>query len=183
MQSDFPNGNYTFDLMSKNIDTEFTINYAGNAYSNTPQLTAASFSALQGLNAADSLTLDFNTMDVSGNATPGANFIFFSISNASNMTVFDSGALATTATSVTIPGGTLSAGQTYTFDLLFDDRITAVTDPVGEEISTTQFYDTHTGGSFSTAGAVPEPSTWAMLFMGFVGLGVMMRRRTAAVAA
>jgi PEP-CTERM motif len=35
----------------------------------------------------------------------------------------------------------------------------------------TQFYDTHTDGSFSTAGAVPEPSTWAMLLMGFVGLG------------
>jgi hypothetical protein len=31
--------------------TEFVINYAGNAYSNTPELTAASFSALQGLNA------------------------------------------------------------------------------------------------------------------------------------
>jgi PEP-CTERM motif len=36
----------------------------------------------------------------------------------------------------------------------------------------TQFYDTHTDGSFSTAaGAVPEPSTWAMLFTGFVSLG------------
>jgi hypothetical protein len=28
--------------MSKNIDAEFTINYAGDAYSNTPQLAAAS---------------------------------------------------------------------------------------------------------------------------------------------
>jgi PEP-CTERM motif len=46
---------------------------------------------------------------------------------------------------------------------------------------TTQFYDTHTGGRFSTAaGAVPEPSTWAMLLMGFIGLGVMARRRAGA---
>jgi PEP-CTERM motif len=35
----------------------------------------------------------------------------------------------------------------------------------------TQFYDTHTDGSFSTAGAVPEPSTWAMMLIGFGGLG------------
>jgi hypothetical protein len=131
--------------------------------------TAASFAALQGLNAANSITLDFNAMDVSPNATPGASNIFFSVVNASNVTVFDSGALATTATSVTIPGGTLSAGQSYTFDLLFDDRITGSVNgiPVGEEISTTQFYDTHTGGSFFTAaGAVPEPSTRAMMLVG-----------------
>jgi hypothetical protein len=188
LQADFPAGNYTFDLMSKNVDTEFTVNYAGNAYSNTPHLTAASFAALQGLNAAHSITLDFNAMDVSPNATPGANNIFFSVVNASNMTVFDSGALATTATSVTIPGGTLSAGQSYTFDLLFDDRIKGSVHgiPVGEEISTTQFYDTHTGGSFFTAaGAVPEPSTWAMLLVGFVGLGfaASLRGRKQGVAA
>jgi PEP-CTERM motif len=146
--------------------TEFVINYAGNAYSNTPELTAVSFSALQGLNAADSITLDFNAMDVSPNATPGANNIFFSIVNSSNSTVFNE-ALSTTDTSVTIPGGVLSAGQSYSFDLLFDDRIV---DSSGEFLKT-QFYDTHTDGSFSTAGAVPEPSTWAMLLMGFVGLG------------
>jgi hypothetical protein len=39
-------------------------------------------------------------------------------------------------------------------------------------IPLTQFYDTHTDGSFSTvAGAVPEPSTWAMMLIGFGGLG------------
>jgi hypothetical protein len=72
LQSDFPNGDYTFDLTDGTMGpTEFVINYAGNGYSNTPELTAASFSALQGLNAADSITLDFNAMDVSPNATPG----------------------------------------------------------------------------------------------------------------
>jgi TRAP-type mannitol/chloroaromatic compound transport system permease small subunit len=36
----------------------------------------------------------------------------------------------------------------------------------------TQFYDTHTFGSFSTAaGAVPETSAWAMMLIGFAGLG------------
>jgi PEP-CTERM motif len=47
-----------------------------------------------------------------------------------------------------------------------------------------QFYDTHTDSTFSTAaGAVPEPSTWAMLFMGFIGLGVVGRRRAVAAVA
>jgi len=41
-----------------------------------------------------------------------------------------------------------------------------------------QFYDTHTGGMFSTAaGAVPEPSTWAMMLIGFGGLGLAVARR------
>jgi hypothetical protein len=43
----------------------------------------------------------------------------------------------------------------------------------------TQFYDTHTDGTFT---AVPEPSTWAMLVMGFAGIGFMIRHRAAIVA-
>jgi PEP-CTERM motif len=61
---------------------------------------------------------------------------------------------------------------------LFDNRIGGSDYINGYPV--TQFYDTHTDGSFSTAGAVPEPSTWAMLLLGFVGLGVMIRRRTPA---
>jgi hypothetical protein len=30
---------------------------------------------------------------------------------------------------------------------------------------------------FSVAGAVPEPSTWAMLILGFFGVGFMAYRR------
>jgi hypothetical protein len=146
-----------------------TVNYAGNAYSNIPQLAAVSFNALQGLNAADSITLDFNSMEVSPNAD-GDNPIIFSITDSSNMTVFSTPALPTDATSVTIPGGVLAAGQTYSFDLLFDDRIAVD--------NTEQFYDTHTGGMFSTAaGAVPEPSTCAMMLIGFGGLGLAVARR------
>lgn len=174
LQSDFPSGGYVFDLEGGTMGPmPFLLEYDGDAYSNTPQLAAASFSALQGLNAADSITLDFNAMDVSPNATPGANNIFFSVVNSSNSTVFNE-TLLTTDTSVTIPGGVLAAGQSYSFDLLFDDRITDST----EGFLKTQFYDTHTDGSFSTAaGAVPEPSTWAMMLIGFGGLGFAVARR------
>ena len=81
-----------------------------------------------------------------------------------------------TTTSITIPGGTLLAGGSYTFDLLFDNRIGGSDYINGYPV--TQFYDTHTSGMFSTAaGAVPEPSTWAMMLIGFGGLGLAVSRR------
>lgn len=62
LQTAFPNVDYQFDLTGGTMGPlSVTVNYAGNAYSNTPQLAAASFNALQGLNAADSITLDFNS--------------------------------------------------------------------------------------------------------------------------
>ena len=96
--------------------------------------------------------------------------------------MYTSGFLSPTATSVTIPGGALSPGQSYTFDLLFSEQVFGEVD-ASPGIGTTQFYDTHTDGSFSTAaGVVPEPSTWAMLIIGFGGMGRTMRRRALAVA-
>jgi len=174
LQTQFPTGAYTFNLTGGAFGpASVTINYAGDAYSNTPELTTDSFTGLQGLKAADPYTVSFNNMVVNSNAN--LSFIFFSVVNSSNTPVFTQSFLPTDTTSVTIPGGTLLPGQTYTFDLNFDDRITGA-DP-NSGVPTTQFYDTQTLGSFSTAGAVPEPSTWAMLLMGFIGLGGMIRRR------
>ena len=69
LQAAYPNVDYQFDLMGGTMGPlSVTVSYAGNAYSNTPQLAAASFDALQGLNAANSITLDFNSMEVSPNA-------------------------------------------------------------------------------------------------------------------
>jgi hypothetical protein len=137
LQSDFPSGDYAFDLTGGTMGpTEFTVPYAGDAYSNIPQLTAASFSALQGLNAADSITLDFNMMEVSGNATPGANSIFFSITDSFGASLI-SDSLSTDTTSVTIPGGELLPGQSYNFHLLFDDVITDSTEGFRGPSSTT----------------------------------------------
>ena len=168
LQTQFPTGDYTFNLTGGVFGpASVTINYAGDAYSNTPELTADSFTGLQGLKAADPYTVSFNNMVVNSNAN--ASFIFFSVVNSSNTPVFTQSFLPSDTTSVTIPGGTLLPGQTYTFDLNFDDRITGA-DP-NSGVPTTQFYDTQTLGSFSAAGAVPELSTWAMLLIGFVGLG------------
>ncbi|MGA8447178.1 MAG: PEPxxWA-CTERM sorting domain-containing protein [Roseiarcus sp.] len=187
LQMDFPTGGYEFALTGGNMGPAFAnIHYDGDAYSNTPELTAASYNALQGMNPSDPLTVDFNMMEVSQNATEGANAIFFSITDLSTGTTVFSDALPTDATSVTIGSGTLAAGQIYVFDLLFDDRITG---DDGNGTPITQFYDTHTNGLFATAGItpVPEPSTWAMMLIGFAGIGYAgyrsARKRSVAAAA
>ena len=54
LQTAYPNVGYQFDLTGGTMGPlSVTVSYAGNAYSNTPQLAAASFNALQGLNAAE----------------------------------------------------------------------------------------------------------------------------------
>ena len=137
------------------------------------------------MNAADSLTLDFNSFVTTG--SPNFSDIIFTVLNSSNAPVFTSAALPSSATSVTIPGGTLMAGQSYTFDLLFSEQVFGEND--SPAFGTTQFYDTHTAGAFFTAGAspVPEPSTWAMMLVGFVGLGYAgyrgSRKKSAAAVA
>ncbi len=171
LQGLYPTGGYTFDLTGGAFGpASFTINYVGDTYAlNPPELTGASYNALQGMNAAAPLTVDFNSFVTTGN--PNASDIFFTIVDSSNTVVFDSGSLSSGATSVTIPGSTLMAGQSYTFDLLFSEQVFGEND--SPAIGTFQFYDTHTAGAFVTAGAspVPEPSTWAMVLVGFVGLG------------
>jgi hypothetical protein len=123
------------------------------------------------MNVADPVSLEINGLIPNSNAD--ANFVFFSIINASGMPVFRP-SVDTDATEITIPGGTLSAGQAYSFDLLYSARIVGAVDG----IDTTQIYDSHTYGTFSTAaGAVPEPSTWALLLVGFAGMGYARYRR------
>jgi hypothetical protein len=77
----------------------------------------------------------------------------------------NTGALTDIGASITTPADTLTysiSGLTF-----------AVDNPGGHQID---------GGAFTVsspiiAGAVPEPSTWAMLLLGFIGIGSMAYRR------
>jgi hypothetical protein len=177
LQTLYPPGDYVFSLLAGSQGaTSIGINYAGGAYSNVPQIT--NFSALQGLDASKSFTVDF--VPYVPGSVANASFIFFSITNSAGTVVYSTGGISDTTTSITIGAGTLAAGGSYSFDLLYSNRIDGSDYINGYPV--TQFYDTHTDGSFTTAGAVPEPSTWAMLLMGFVGIGAMARRRAPAWA-
>jgi hypothetical protein len=139
-------------------------------------------SALQDLNPTDSVTFDLNGMMVSPNATPGDNYIFFYIYNAStNALVYSDIGLDPTTGDIVVPGGTLASDTSYYFNLVYDDRIVDTSNP---SLTLTQFYDIGTTGDFAT---VPESSTWAMMLIGFAGLGFAGyrsgRRRWAVIAA
>ena len=129
LQGLYPTGDYTFDLTGGTMGpTSFAIDYVGDTYAaNPPELTGASYNALQGMNAANPLTLDFNSFITTG--TPNNSDITFSIVNSSNVPVYTGPFLPSSATSLTVPGGILSAGQSYTLDLLFSEQVFGETTP------------------------------------------------------
>ena len=63
--------------------------------------------------------------------------------------------------------------------------LTVLTKPtIGKDGYLSSFASTSTGtfGGVVTAAPVPEPATWAMMLVGFGGLGVAMRSRRRASA-
>ena len=173
LNTQFPFGTYTFTAPfsgSSPGQTE-SLSYTETADAlSTPTLDADTFNGLQDLRASSGFTFNFNTFEQS--LTPGASgLVFLSVSNSSGVSVFSTDGLDASTTSVFMPGNTLKAGQDYTFDLLFDERISGS----NGDVPTTLFFDSHTDGSFSTA--VPEPATWTMMILGFGGLGLTLRRR------
>jgi|ERR1700733_1745380 hypothetical protein len=171
MDAAYPFGTYVLALTAGTQPAiSETLNYTADAYtSDTPKLEAASFDALQGLSTSlSSLTLNFNSFTPSGLATSG--FTFFSIGGTSQGCGFAS----PSTTSCTIDPQALSPGTTYSWELDFSDRVETTVDGV---LTGTDF-DVRTDGSFTTAAAAtPEPSTWAMMLLGFVGVGYLGRRR------
>jgi hypothetical protein len=146
------------------------VNYSQDAYtSGIPQLTAASFNALLGLNTGlSSLTLNFNAFTPNALATSA--FTFFTIFGSSQ----GCGFLSPSSTSCTINPQALTPGTTYTWELDFSDRIETSTN-LGYFTYTD--FDVRTDGVFTTAAsAVPEPSTWALLMVGFAGIGFAASR-------
>jgi hypothetical protein len=171
MDAAFPFGAY--DITASNSVTmasdSSTIDYTVDAYtSDIPALTAASFGALNGLSTAlSSLTLNFNSFTPSLGASFGNTY--FTIFGTTQFC----GGLAPSATSCTIDPQALLPGTTYTWELDFSDRTTGV-DPNG--VNQLLGFDVRTDGTFTTA--VPESSTWAMMLLGFAGLGFVGYRKT-----
>lgn len=84
LQTQFPTGGYQFDLtggrsgrhLSPSTMPGMLIPIRRNSQlPNTPEVTAASFSGLQGMNAANLFTVDFNSLTESPNANLA--FVFF----------------------------------------------------------------------------------------------------------
>jgi hypothetical protein len=167
MDAAYPFGTYNFNVSSTSGPQAqaASVNYTEDAYtSDIPQLTAASFNALLGLNTGlSSLTLSFNSFTPNSLATDA--FTFFTIFRSSQGCAF----LSPSSTSCTISPQALTPGTTYTWELDFSDRIETSTNFA---YFTYTDFDVRTDGTFTTAAsAVPEPSTWALMMVGFAAIG------------
>jgi PEP-CTERM motif len=164
----------TYTLTATNSMTSASesvnISYQDVFTSDIPQLTAASFSALQGANPNVGMTVDFNSFTPNAGADFGQGFFTIYDSTTDTVAFSDSGFMPTT-TAISFGPGTLAAGNQYEYELIFDDGINSSYNG----IATTARSDQRTLGFFSAA--VPEPSTWAMLLAGFAGLGFAGYRR------
>jgi hypothetical protein len=173
MDAAYPFGTYVISLTAGTQPaTSVTLDYTADAYASAiPQLSAASFDALQGLSSGlGSLTLTYNSFSPSPLATSA--FTFFTIFGTTQGCSFQ----GSSSTSCTIDPHALAAHTAYTWELDFSDRIESTVNGV---LTYTDF-DVRTDGSFTTA--APEPSTWAMALAGFAGLSFVARQRKRTLA-
>jgi hypothetical protein len=113
------------------------------------------------------------------NAGATEGFTFFTIYDATTGTqVYGNELQNPSSTTSLILANTLSPNTKYNFELDFSNRLDIVDSANGN--FTTQGFDLRTDGSFTTGftPAVPEPSTWAMMILGFAGVGFMEYRRS-----
>jgi hypothetical protein len=143
-----------------------------------PELTTASFNALQNLNPSAAITINFNSSPVNPLATFGQDFLTITDLTTNTVVVGDAG-LPSTTTSVTVGAGTFTAGDSYGFELIFDNGVQG---QFGN-VPTTARSDLRTFGLFTVPTAVPELSTWAMMLVGLAGLGIAGHRRAKRAAA
>jgi hypothetical protein len=188
LQSQYPLGTYAVTATNGSTSTTATINYAANYFTSaTPYIS--NYSSLAGLNPTQAITVNYNGFSpnpglAQAATAPGSStnaFIFLTIYNASTgQAVFSDEFQPSTDTSAIISANTLSADTAYTYELDYSDRLNIPDAASGN--STTQGFDVRTDGAFTTGiSAVPEPSTWAMMMLGFCGVGFIAYRRKKAV--
>lgn len=160
-----PFGTYTYTATNAVTGASQTSSllYDSNHWPSTPPaFTSGSLGSLNGLNAANPFTFEFNNFTADGfNPFPGGalnpatSLLIFS---SAGTTVYNSGTLAPTTTSFTLPGGILESGADYFAALAFGNTRHAPPSSVeGYFLGFQQL--TYTG--FTTAAGPSAPVTLA----------------------
>jgi hypothetical protein len=132
---------------------------------NLPGTTSISFSGLSGPFSSTGNLSQPNATETSGSFT--APPLTSSASNFQYRIVFDD----TSHNGNVAPGfGTLS------FDIL-GEQVSDLGSLSNGIIFGADIWNSNTGGTTGRVGAVPEPSTWAMMILGFLGVGFLAYRR------
>lgn len=174
MDALFPTGDYTFTLTDgPRAGDSDTVTFNDPGWADTvPYLTGTTYSDLQGADVNSAISFNWTTYDTPGTYTTRQTYFYLYDITAGGGTVFAQQGNADTFTSKTFAAGSLIAGHTYQFQLLFgalDQSESAV--GLAPARPTTAMY-VNTTGRFTTA--VPEPATMAALGL---GLAAVLRRK------
>ena len=92
-------------------------------------------------------------------------------------TTIDFGTMLTGMTLIGFHYGAAGSGTEATSFFLFNAGSGTQTITVAGRAGTNSPFGLSNAALFSTGGAVPEPATWALMLLGFAGIGLAMRRR------
>ncbi len=148
----YPSGSYSFNITGSPSQQK-SVNLPNTALPNAPQVS--NYAAAQAINPAQPFTLTWNTFTGGGSGDwielliIGENGIIF------QSPIFgQSGALTGTATSITIPAGTLQVGSNYAGELIFVHIIQTIS---GATVTDTGLASTTEFSMITTASVAPSP--------------------------
>jgi hypothetical protein len=178
MNAAFPlGGTYHYALsLGGTTQTEVDVPVPGDTFypASLPYLAGTNYSALQGMNPANAFTFAFSPYAVGG-TTVDESLIFFHIHDQTA----DQDVLATMLPSSTsdylLPAGTLAAGHSFYYELIFSNRRTFPVEGVNNPVY--DIFDNRTQGTFFTAATpVPLPAAIWTFLPALAALGGWRRR-------
>jgi hypothetical protein len=191
MEAAYPTTAGSSYTISTNGSPTVTFVYSGDDYPSDPYLTGTDYTSLQGMNAAQPFTFHFSTL--SADSTSGSfqeiGFAIYDLTTSTHVVsdgIYQKGGpLPSSTTSFFLPGGTLTGGDQYQYQITYQNS-----DPYpngtcsggcdgGDAYPPALTFDEITEGTF-TAAPVPEPRSYApLLAAGFAGMLILRRRRRA----
>jgi hypothetical protein len=165
MDTAFPKGTYTYTATTlSNSDNATTMyDYLNDAYSQSqPYLAGTDYTDIQGMNPSAAFNFHFSPY-VPDALTDDAELFFTIFDATTGDVVFDYVFQPSTSAGVTMPANTLLPNHDYDYDLDFSDRVFVTS--TGADNPAVLGFDTRTDALFTT-GAIPEPTSMALLVLG-----------------